>query len=95
MINKVDLLRTEIKKLVEKREEAILEKGLAAEENKDLRENFAYDYWYEREMVLTARINHIIKEISSLTMKKSTENAKKTKEKKEVKVKDLPKNKWY
>ncbi|MFZ2664251.1 MAG: hypothetical protein WAX66_02725 [Patescibacteria group bacterium] len=66
---KIDKLRNEIIKLRKEREEVIFEKGLAAEDNKDLRENSAYDYWFEKEIVANSRIAHLIKMIEDLSEK--------------------------
>lgn len=60
----LDELRDKIKELTKKLEEATLEKGLAAEENKDLRENFAYDYWNDQENLYLTRIRNLMNEIS-------------------------------
>ena len=66
---KIDKLRNELIKLREERKAVILEKGLAAEENKDLRENFTYDYWFEKEAQATARIAHVTEMIEELSKK--------------------------
>ena len=66
---KIDKLRTELINLREERKTVILEKGLAAEENKDLRENSAYDYWFEQEAQVTARILRLTKMIEELAIK--------------------------
>ena len=76
---KIDNLREELIKLRKERSQIILEKGFAAEENKDLRENSAYDYWFEKEMQITSRIYHITNMIQELS-KKSKENKKSKKE---------------
>lgn len=97
----IELLRQKIKELNKERDKAIFEKGLAADENKDLRENFAYDYWFEKEMNISAKISGLIREIERIAKKNSSIKAIKTKRhikrKKEPvvkKIKDLPKNKW-
>jgi len=59
----VDILRKQLIKLQKEREEITLEKGLAARDNNDLRENFAYDYWVSQEELITARIFATLKEI--------------------------------
>jgi len=46
---KIDKLRQELTELRKERDKIIFEKGMAANENKDLRENSAYDYWFEKE----------------------------------------------
>lgn len=67
---KLDQLRKKLKALREERDRVILEKGLAGRDNNDLRENFAYDYWEEKERVATTRILNIIKEIEELAKTK-------------------------
>ena len=62
----IELLREKLTALNKEREEIILEKGLAARDNNDLRENFAYDYWSEKERVATARIHALSKEIEEI-----------------------------
>jgi transcription elongation GreA/GreB family factor len=65
--DQAEQLRQKLKFLREKRDAAIFEKGLAADENKDLRENFAYDYWVQQETNLTCQINDAIGEIEHIT----------------------------
>lgn len=60
-------LREELARLREQREKVVLEKGLIAQDNKDLRENFAYDRLVEREHALTSKINGVISEIYELS----------------------------
>ena len=76
----VDLLRKQLIKLQKEREEITLEKGLTARDNNDLRENFAYDYWVEREFIVTAKIHAILKEIERLTPKTSQRKSKKSRQ---------------
>lgn len=80
---KIDKLRNELGKLREERMKVIFEKGLAAEENKDLRENFAYDYWFEKECQTNARIMQVVDMIEEISNK--------SKPKKIVKQKKLEK----
>lgn len=68
----VDLLREKLVALNREREDIILEKGLAARDNNDLRENFAYDYWSDKERVVTARIHALIREIGDITKQNSS-----------------------
>ena len=79
---KIDKLRKELIELRKERDKIIFEKGMAANENKDLRENSAYDYWFEKEMQITSRINHIM----SMIEEESKDN-------KEVKGFSINKNK--
>jgi hypothetical protein len=94
----LDNIRQQIKDLMRQREEATLEKGLSAQENKDLRENSEYDYWVEKENKLTIKIGNLQKEIVRLTTESKPKVVKKTtkkvKTKPEIKIKDLPRNKW-
>jgi len=69
MDQKVIKLKEELKKLKKELNEVTLEKGLCAQENKDLRENFAYCAYEQKECFLIARINKIIREIYTLTAK--------------------------
>lgn len=64
---KIDKLRNQLIELRKERDKAVLEKGLSAQDNKDLRENATYDYWEQKEHQLTSRILNIIKEIETLT----------------------------
>jgi transcription elongation GreA/GreB family factor len=63
--DKLEQLRQKLKELQKHREHAIMEKGLAAQENQDLRENSDYDYWEMEESNFTFRIHNIIREIES------------------------------
>jgi transcription elongation GreA/GreB family factor len=90
---KIDKLRTELIKLRKEREKIIFEKGMAANENKDLRENSAYDYWFEKEMQISSRINHIISMIEKSSPKKKVEKARSHKIKREENI-ELDRPKW-
>lgn len=87
---KIDKLRKELVEIRKERERIVFEKGMAAEENKDLRENSAYDYWFEKEMLVTTRINHIISMINEISGKNLVrkpqikQKARKPKEKMEL-----------
>ncbi len=65
----IDELRNKIKELQLEREKVILQKGLAAQFNGDLRENSEYDSWEQLEINLTSRIRQLILEIEKLTKK--------------------------
>ena len=67
---KIDILREELIELQKKREKVTMEKGLIADDNKDLRENAAYDFYEQQERNITSRIYNIIKDIESLSKKK-------------------------
>ena len=91
----IEKLRGKIKELKEELEKVTFEKGLIAEENKDLRENSAYDYWDQKETNLIIRIHRIIKEISDGSKKENPtvkpNRAKKDTEKKQF---DIRPHKW-
>ena len=91
---KVDRLRERLTEQRKKLEEASFEKGLAAEENKDLRENFAYDYWVSQEELITARIFATLKEIEHLTRKPEKKIVKNSRSTPVERVRDIPKKKW-
>jgi transcription elongation GreA/GreB family factor len=78
---KIDKLRNELIALRKERESIIFEKGLAAEDNKDLRENSTYDYWFEKEILANARITLLIKMIGDLSKK---DNPKKIVKKRKI-----------
>lgn len=69
-MTKIDELRKDLLKLQKERSKVQMEKGMAAEFNKDLRENSDYDYWLQREHNLTVRILRISREIELLYKKK-------------------------
>jgi transcription elongation GreA/GreB family factor len=88
-------LREKIKELKKELEKVTFEKGLIAEENKDLRENSAYDYWDQKETNLIIRIHRIMKEISERLKKEiSTVRPKKAKKNTEKKQFDVKPHKW-
>ncbi|MBW6441801.1 hypothetical protein K0B04_02730 [Patescibacteria group bacterium] len=90
---KIDKLRKELIELRKERDKIIFEKGMAANENKDLRENSAYDYWFEKEMQITSRINHIISMIEEGSKNKKKITGFYSKKNKTQKV-DLDRPKW-
>lgn len=63
MKTKIEQLREQLVNLRKERDVIIFEKGLAAQDNNDLRENSTYDYWLEKEFNITHRIMSITKEI--------------------------------
>ena len=67
---KIKEVKQKIKDLQKEREQVILEKGLAAQENADLRENFAYDYWNHKEIDLTHKIQRLSGQLFIGTRKK-------------------------
>lgn len=92
---KIDKLRKELIKLRRERDKIIFEKGMAAEENKDLRENSVYDYWFEKEMQINSRINHTILMIEDLSPKKKKVSSKNNKVNKPTREKiELDRPKW-
>jgi len=96
---KIELLRKKLSELRKERETVVFERGLAAEDNKDLRENATFDYWTRIEHNLTSQILRIAKEITELTHKnvdvvKKPKKAAKPKLKVVEKIKDLPRHRW-
>ena len=67
---KIKELRTELSSLRRKRDEIILEKGLLAQDNKDLRENAAYIEYEQKEHAITSKIHAIMNEIYELSKRK-------------------------
>jgi len=90
---KIDKLRKELVKLREERAKVIFEKGLAAEENKDLRENFAYDYWFEKECQMKARIVQVVDMIEEISSKSKPKKIVKQKKLEKIKGAYEP-HKW-
>lgn len=64
--NKIESLREDLKKLREKLAEVTLQKGLAAQDDKDLRENANYEYWLNQEYITMGRIRTTMELISKL-----------------------------
>jgi len=60
---KIDLLREKLQHYRKERAQVLQQKGKAANLNKDLRENADYDFWENKEAVLTTRIREIMQEI--------------------------------
>jgi hypothetical protein len=93
--DKIEELRTKIKELKIALDNATMEKGLNAEENKDLRENSAYDYWDQKERDLLFKIRRIMKEITDFSNKnKSSTKTHKAKPKPDKKPFDIKPHKW-
>jgi len=65
----IELLRAKLRKLREKKDAIILEKGMAAEDNNDLRENSLYDYLVQQEDMYSSMIVGVLKEIKRLSEK--------------------------
>ncbi|MFH1565967.1 MAG: hypothetical protein ABIB98_02080 [bacterium] len=63
----IELLRAKLKKLREKKDEIIFEKGMVAEDNNDLRENSLYDYLVQQEDMYSSMIVGVLKEIRRLS----------------------------
>jgi transcription elongation GreA/GreB family factor len=91
MTTKLEQLQAELSKFRKERDVIIFEKGLLAEDNKDLRENGAYIAMEEREHYYTAKIHKTIRDIEELTKKPYKEVKKKVKE--ELKYEFKP-HKW-
>jgi hypothetical protein len=97
----IEILRKKLTELRKERDAIMFEKGLSAEENKDLRENATFDFWARKEHNVTSQILQITKEITELTHKnRPTVNKpankvpKKPMAKKVEKIRDLPKKRW-
>ncbi len=60
----IENLREQLFILRKKRDEVILEKGLVAQDNNDLRENAAFEYLEQQERILTIKILALTQEIS-------------------------------
>ncbi|MBN1162140.1 30S ribosomal protein S2 [Patescibacteria group bacterium] len=83
--SKINQLRDQLSELKKKREEVILERGKAAEGNKDLRENAAFDYLDQEERNVASQINMLMKEIGKLAKKEKSDKKSKIDKKKEDK----------
>jgi len=83
MTTKLEQLQSELAKLRRERDVVIFEKGMAADDSKDLRENGVYIAMEERENYYTAKIYKTIRETENLTRKPKKEvkklNVKETK----------------
>ena len=90
---KIDKLREKLIDLRKEREKITFEKGMAANENKDLRENSAYDYWFEKEMLITARINNVTLEIMKISPNKRPKQTPRKSRKMKEKI-ELDRPKW-
>ena len=75
---KLDELRSQVKKFQNERDLAILEKGFAANGNEDLRENAQYDYWLEKEIFYTGKIKNLLEEIHNISIKIKNKPKRKT-----------------
>jgi len=75
---KLDELRSQVKKFQNERDLAILEKGYAAEGNDDLRENAQYDYWLEKEIFYTGKIKTLLEQIHQISITLKNKPKRKT-----------------
>lgn len=64
---KLSVLRNDVSKLRAQREQIVLEKGLIAREDGDLRENGAYIALEQKEHALTSKINAILSDIIEIS----------------------------
>jgi hypothetical protein len=64
---KIRELRMRIKELKKQRDNIILERGLLAQDNNDLRENTSFERYTEKEWFLTVRINNLMEEIYKIS----------------------------
>lgn len=92
---KLDELRSQVKKYQNERDLAILEKGFAAQGNEDLRENAQYDYWLEQEIFYTGKIKTLLEQIHEISIKLRKKPKRKTIKKEKVQDSTLTqKHKW-
>ena len=63
----VEELRNKLVELRKKRTYITVQKGFAANHNKDLRENATYDNWFDQELLITAEIAEVIEKIEKIT----------------------------
>lgn len=89
---KIDELRAFLKVLQKERAHIIMEKGLSAEDNKDLRENSEYIYLEQQEDLYNAKIKNLIKEMES--HKKKDLKVKRPKKPLEKVQPNFEKKKW-
>lgn len=66
---KVDKLRKDLIRLRKKLIEVTMKKGLAAQNDKDLRENSDYEYWLNQEFIVMGRMKTVMELIYNLTKK--------------------------
>jgi len=66
-LRSIGLLRVELRRLRAKRDEIILEKGLAGRDDNDLRENSLYEYLRQQEELYTFLIIKTLQEIKRLS----------------------------
>lgn len=66
----VEDLRKKLGELRKKRTYITVQKGFAANQNKDLRENATYDSWFDQELMINAEIAEVIEKIEKLTKTK-------------------------
>jgi hypothetical protein len=89
-MSKLEKLQEELFELRRVRAKITFEKGMAADDSKDLRENGVYIIMEEKEHYYTSKILAVTKEIETITRKPEK---KKVKEKEEVKYEFKP-HKW-
>lgn len=91
-MSKLEELQQELFKLRRERLEITIEKGLIAEEEKDLRENGAYTIMEEKENLHTSKIMVVTKQIEDLTRKPGPKFKKD--KKKEENLYEFKPHKW-
>ncbi|HLD51230.1 hypothetical protein A3K34_01070 [candidate division WWE3 bacterium RIFOXYC1_FULL_40_10] len=95
---KIEELRERIAELQEERKHVILEKGLSAQENNDLRENAQYDFWDRKEHNYNSRIAKLTHDLELLKIRLKPKKSPKRSTKKEriekIDLKNIPKSKW-
>jgi hypothetical protein len=73
-VQKIKELRSKLFSLRKERDALIFEKGLIAQDNKDLRENAAFQFLEMKEHALTQRIYRLMAEINDLVKLRKTQN---------------------
>ena len=87
----VENLRKKLSELRKKRIYITMQKGSAANHNKDLRENATYDNWFDQELLINAEIAEVIEKIEKLT---NTKPKHKWEKPKPAKKGGVEKQKW-
>ncbi|MBU1132683.1 hypothetical protein KKG08_00200 [Patescibacteria group bacterium] len=87
----VEDLRNKLSELRKKRTYITVQKGFAANHNKDLRENATYDNWLDQEFLINAEISEVIEKIEKLT---NTKPKHKWEKPKPTKKGGVEKQKW-
>lgn len=63
---KIEKLKQELKSLKERRKKVVWKRGREAEDNKDLRENFAWESLNQEYHLISAMIHNLLSELEEL-----------------------------